>query len=126
MMKELIERLQPIKDDQGDDVYEDAKIRAAAEVIELAGGGLLAVSEDGIHVSFVVFRFSSGPATRDGIVVSGAEWERVFHGSGPSGALRELRHTCWGEKDNGGYIFYPNGKLIADAFAKLERWFDCT
>lgn len=99
--------------------YAEPDIREkATEVHELEGKGLLAVLVDGIHVSFAVFDWESGPASDGGP----AYYRVVFHGEGPSDSLRELRHTYWGDN---GYIFYPNGKLIADAFAKLGRWFDC-
>jgi len=105
-------------------VYDLVGIRATARrCIDLTGSGLLAV-DDGVdhHVSFAVFRFHSGPSTRNGVIVDGEKMSVVFHGSGPSGALRELRHTYWGEN---GYIFYPHGALIASAFAALKEWFDC-
>jgi hypothetical protein len=104
-------------------VYDEAQVRTMAhECFELDSGVLAVDCEDGINVNFAVFAFHSGPSTRDGVAVDGAKLQVVFHGSGPSGALRELRHTHWGE---GGYVFYPNAKLIAAAFAALTRWFDC-
>ncbi len=45
----------------------------------------------------------------------------VFHGEGPSGNLRECRHTYWGDE---GYIFYPNGKVIMAAFRALAEFYD--
>ena len=109
-------------------VYDLAAVRAAADrVIDLdAPGRILAVSiRDGLHVSFVVFDFHSGPSTAsDGKVVDGIKLALVFHGNGPSGNLRELRHTWWGE-DGAGYLFSPNSKLIAAAFGALREWFDC-
>lgn len=127
MAKSVIGRLTAIADHNGDPAYAEPEIRSvAAHAIELAGGGLLAVCDEVPHsVEFAVFRFAMGPATKDGVEVEPALFHRVFHGDGPSGSLRELRHTFWGEPDNSGYIFYPNGALIADAFAKLKRWFDC-
>jgi len=124
---DLLTRADPSQIGQDADhvIYEDKDVRAkSTNAIELAGNGLLAVLEDGIHVSFVVLRWASG----DNPIL----WEPVFSGNGPSGpgdhggggfrGLRELRHTHWGEN---GYLFYAPGALIADAFAKLERWFDC-
>jgi hypothetical protein len=132
-MISVIERLTALTDHNGDPVYAEPDIRrVATHAIELVGSpnqqncnGLLAVCEDGIHVEFSVFRFASGPATIDGVVVEPATYEVVFYGGGPSSSLRELRHTYWGQADNGGYIFYPNAKLITAAFAALRRWFDC-
>jgi hypothetical protein len=125
-MKELFYQLTPVPDHNGDPTYADEEVRCkSTTVIELCmhngrPGGLLCVREDDIHVSFVVLTFASS-------TVEDAQtmWRRVFHGSGPSGALRELRHTYWGEVDNSGYIFYPNARLITEAFHHLNRWFDC-
>lgn len=85
--------------------------------------GLLAVLEapDEVVVSFVVLEWVSGPS---GDRTMPALYQPLFHGSGPSGNLRELRHTHWGHADDG-YIASPNGALIAAAFEALKRWFDC-
>lgn len=47
--------------------------------------------------------------------------ECVFHGCGPTGALRECRHTYWGEE---GYIFYPKKRVIKAALKALEEFYD--
>jgi hypothetical protein len=126
-MKELFDQLTPVLDHNEDPMYADEEVRCkATTVIDLRvidcgrPGGLLCVLENDIHVSFVVLSFAES-------TVEGAQtmWHRVFHGSGPSGALRELRHTFWGDPNNAGYIFYPNAKLITEAFHHLNRWFDC-
>lgn len=44
----------------------------------------------------------------------------LFHGEGSTG-LRECRHTWWGKE---GYIFYPNGKNIAESLMALSEFFD--
>lgn len=100
-------------------LYAEPDIRAKATcVVELKQDGQLAVlALDELSVSFVVFRFAA--STSDGSHPT--LYERVFDGEGPSGDLRELRHTDWG-KD--GYLFYAPGELIADAFEKLKEWFD--
>lgn len=85
--------------------------------------GLLAVLETpgSDLVSFVVVEWVSGPGD-DGFMP--ALYQPLFHGEGPSGTLRELRHTHWGHADDG-YLHEPNGALIAAAFEALKRWFDC-
>jgi hypothetical protein len=45
----------------------------------------------------------------------------VFYGEGPSGNLRECRHTYWG-KD--GYIFYPHIKTIVAGLEALKEFYD--
>ena len=101
----------------------DVRARAT-EVISLEGDGVLAVLIEETAISIVVLRFASGGAAAD----ADTYYEAVFHGNGfgdlAGGGLRELRHTYWGEADNSGYIFYPNAKLICDAFKHLNRWFD--
>jgi hypothetical protein len=47
--------------------------------------------------------------------------ECLFFGSGPTGGLRECRHTYWGED---GYIFYPDGVVIAAALKELSEFYD--
>lgn len=101
-------------------LYADADVRAKATfAIEVADQGLLAVLEHEGHVSFVVLDWAGAEGVTEGAPVVR---QLVFRGCGPSGELRELRHTWWGED---GYVHLPQGALIADAFAKLERWFDC-
>lgn len=101
-------------------LYADAEVRAkATTAIDLVDEGLLAVLECGGHVSFVVLDWAGTEGVTEGAPVVR---QLVFSGCGPSGEHRELRHTWWGED---GYVHLPQGGLIADAFVKLERWFDC-
>lgn len=79
-----------------------------------AGEVLVAVREEGIKVEFVVLSWCSASD-------QGSEYEHVFHGYGYSGALRELRHSYWGED---GYIFYPQASVITSALTMLKEWFD--
>ena len=118
----------PVTNDH-DPVYIEREIRSVAHVVEkLEGNGLLAVrySANGVGIDFAVFDLACGPSTGPSGAVVDPEtyYEHVFHGSGTGDPLREMRHTYWGEANNSGYIFYPDGKLIADAFKKLARWFD--
>lgn len=93
--------------------------------------GLLAVLETPgeVLVSFVVVQWVAGPVDLANLTRSlerqmEALYQPLFHGEGPSGTLRELRHTHWGHADDG-YLHEPNGALIAAAFEALKRWFDC-
>lgn len=126
-MIELIDQLYTEPDPTSDasdlrGVYDLATIRTTAtRCIDLVDDAVLAVRIEDIHVSFAVFQLHCGPATRNGVVVDGAKMSLVFAGNGPSGALRELRHTNWGER---GYLFDPPAKVIAAAFKALAEWFD--
>lgn len=126
-MIDLIDQLSTEPDPTSDasdlrGVYDLATIRATAtRCIDLVDEAVLAVRIEDIHVSFAVFQLHRGPATRNGVVVDGAKMSVVFSGNGPSDALRELRHTNWGD---GGYLFDPPARVIAAAFEALKEWFD--
>lgn len=135
-MTTLVELLPPATPFGGDvvekGVFAESDIRRhATEVIELFPPkirgrddyprGLLAVSVVENLVSFAALRFHSGHGWRGDRIVSPPHYQLIFSGQGISGVLRELRHTDWGD---GGYINYPSGPLIAEAFRHLARWFD--
>jgi hypothetical protein len=126
-MTMMIQMLEPEPAPTGDDmkVYDERAIKLAAmHTRELCNGGLLAVQvEDELHVSFAVFRGAFGPSTINGKIVDGPKVELMFHGHGPSGSLRELRHTVWGAREDG-YIFDPDMSIIGAAFTALGEWFD--
>ena len=113
-------------DHNGDPVYADADIRKkATEVIPFCDGRSLLAVRTGKEpfpslTEFIVFDFMM--SSIDG---TDTKWQRVFHGYGYTDGLRELRHSYWGELDNGGYIFYPSASTICGAFELLKRWFDC-
>lgn len=113
--------------DPGNPVYAEEKIRElATKVVNLGdpahgpgATGLLAIREDDTTVDVALFQWASSNSD-----MTENKYELLMHGRGFGGALRELRHTYWGEGDNSGYIFYPPGKLISQAMAALEEWFD--
>jgi hypothetical protein len=111
-----------------DDVEYCIEDQTFDERIDLPNGVLLVrlPEEGGITVEFAVLGWSGGPSTdvRTNEVVAPSTYEMVFHGSGPSGGLRELRHTWWGAPDDGGYLFYPDFTLLEAAFKALRKWFD--
>lgn len=100
-----------------------SEMKAKYEVVELGNDGYLVLNWDKenlgyenepIHLEFAVFSFNSCD-DKD-------TWLNLqFHGNGPSGSLKECRHTYWGEA---GYIFYPNGKVISLAFKELSKYFN--
>lgn len=47
----------------------------------------------------------------------------LFGGNGPSGNLRELRHTYWG-RDGDGYCFYLDVDNAVAALSALKEHFD--
>jgi hypothetical protein len=87
------------------------------EICHLSRGGFIILNTKYDHVRFAVMKIYS--ASESGTVIA-----CIFHGEGPSGSLRECRHTWWGEDDNDGYIFYPSGQIICSAFIKLSEFFD--
>lgn len=94
----------------------------ATERISLGNDAWLLVHvEDGVVVTFAVFEFCMGSATRNGVEVEPMKHTILFHGSGPSGSLRECRHIWWGEN---GYTYYADFALIEAALRELRRWFD--
>lgn len=107
-----------------EELYSKAVVRSLAdETIELPNNGFLAVKiHDGLHVEFVVFEYNS--ATLKEIQADDGQFEIIMHGIGPSGNLRECRHTYWGDSGRNGYLNYPDRKLICGAFEVLARWFD--
>lgn len=99
-------------------IYDLDKIREKYEVIDLGSDGYLVLHwcKDKFILNFAVLEFFS-EATNESTKV-----EVVVYGCGPTGDLRELRHTWWG--DNKGYIFYPSITIITKAFNELKKYFD--
>jgi hypothetical protein len=90
--------------------------------IEALPRGCIVIDNAGLWVNFAILRCVTEYTSDDGTLMTEASC--VFYGEGPSGNLRECRHTYWGEDDNGGYIFYPYGPLIVAAFKRLSDFFD--
>ena len=102
--------------------YSLLKIKSVFEVVELIEENawlVLKWDEEKLWLHFAVLEFHSQIYGEENI-----ELTQCFHGEGPSGALRECRHTYWGEKDNGGYIFYPKKRTIIAALDELSKYFD--
>lgn len=78
--------------------------------------------EDHFHVSWALLEWAGGPSVDvHGKEVEPAHYQVVAHGYGPSGSLREPRHTYFGDE---GYVFYVQPALLAWGFEQLKRWFD--
>jgi hypothetical protein len=101
-----------------DNEYSLDAVRGAFEVVPLEKDGYLILNfdKDRFWLNFAVLRWQSSNQ-KGGDVHCGM----VFHGSGPTGSLRELRHTWWGED---GYLFYVPGALVSNAFKALSAYFD--
>lgn len=97
-------------------LLDDAKARY--DVMELDGEGYLVLNWDAekLWLNFAVLTFRCSAS--DG---SDTELDVQFYGEGPSGALKECRHTYWGEE---GYLFYPNGKAITAGLKELSKYYD--
>ena len=93
---------------------------AGFEVRELPGGGWLVLQRDAdpenTWLRFAVLDFLSSDIGGGNSLAT-----CLFYGDGPVGALRECRHTYWGEN---GYVFYLPGKLIAAALHALSEFYD--
>lgn len=114
-------RSNPAGDLNGETCY--AMEEQLGEKIRIGRRAWLAVHEHTPDiVDFACFDFAHGPASPATQPEHNMEWySMVFHGSGPSGGLRECRHIWWGDD---GYTYYLNFALVEQAFAALRRWFD--
>ena len=111
-----------------------SELEAAATVVhrlEAPGDApcYLAVEvRDQIHVDAILASYASGPGSFfDGDVkVEDPRifLTRIFHTSGPSANLRELRHTTFGSPGDKGYVFYCPMWAIAKASTLLAEYFD--
>lgn len=103
-----------------DMVYSLAEAKRNFTVIPLLSSGYLVVhEEEELIVRFAVFYFSYSVCGQD----ESTMLNLIFHGEGPSGSLRECRHTYWGAEGEG-YLFYPDGRVIAAAFKELSKYFN--
>lgn len=75
--------------------------------------------QEGFYVTWVLFDFAQC-SLKAGVEVD-HRYKVLAHGYGPSGSLREARHTHIGER---GYVFYVMPDLLTAAFKILERWFN--
>ncbi len=106
------------RDERDHFVYRVGEIPTTNEIRRLPGGWLVLNHDGAPWLKFAVLEFfSSAPDRSDEQVTC------LFHGEGPSGSLRECRHTWWGENGDG-YCFYPNGPLITAALKELSTFFD--
>lgn len=101
-----IDWLESFLNDKDEIVYSLDKIPVAYEIREITNGWVVLNWHDETWLKFAVLE---------------SDGSSVFHGEGPSGSLRECRHTYWGYD---GYIFYPNARLITDAFRVLSEFYD--
>lgn len=100
-------------------LYDKRKLKEHFTTYDLVHHGLLVVEEhdNSPWKSFAVLEFQEG--LDDDVKMS-----MIFYGEGPSGNLRECRHTYWGQDENEGYVSYPDGRIITDAFKYLSKYYD--
>lgn len=111
-----IDWLESFLNDKDEIVYSLDKIPVAYEIREITNGWVVLNWHDETWLKFAVLEFNHSDGDGSNTVTT-----PVFHGEGPSGSLRECRHTYWGYD---GYIFYPNGQLITEAFKVLSEFYD--
>lgn len=76
--------------------------------------GVLRVVEEDIWVTWCLLK-------EQGSCSDGKIYELYAWGDGPSGNLREPRHTYFGRD---GYIFYVDPEILEWGFKHLREWFD--
>ena len=85
--------------------------------------GLIVVANRDDWIDFGVMDWHSSAIDGAGTIYS-----CLWHGCGPSGSLRELRHSYFGSPSSEscmtGYIFYLNRKQMIDAMNVLLNYFD--
>jgi len=101
-----------------DKAYSLERISKEFEITPLSKSAWLVLNwnEEKYWLKFVVFDFFYSDADNKNVML-----QPVFHGEGTGGALRECRHTWWGDN---GYIFYPNKNTIELALKELSKYFD--
>jgi len=110
-----------IEDIMGNDeeVYSLDKMKElSTEHVELPSNGHLFYyrEADGLHLNFFVGGFHTSDVDNKNVVI-----DKIWTGCGPTGNLRELRHSFFGEN---GYIFYVNLDILEAASKDLRRYFD--
>ncbi len=102
---------------QDEPLFDLSYLKEKYEVHSISESGYIIINDQkDDFVKFAVMSFYMSDLDDSNIKVS-----LVFHGEGPSGALRELRHTWWGDN---GYVFYPNADIICNSLQFLKKYFD--
>lgn len=98
--------------------YSLDEIRKGFEVRQICEDGYLILSwdEERLWLKFAVMEFFYGEGAKDKLFL-----QCIFHGDGPTGNLREFRHTYWGDN---GYIFYAKKEVIIAGLNALSEFFD--
>lgn len=100
-----------------EEIVYDVRAQDYTTLIELPSHAFLVISEQDLAIAFAIFQYAHEDDqgnVRHTLMMSG--W-------GTGGALRECRHTYWGDPDNG-YLFYPDFGVITAALEALRKWFD--
>lgn len=88
-------------------------LRSEFETVELIPDRLWAIKED---TGFLNICFLEWGMEDDDVFVT-----EVFRSCGPTGSLRECRHTNFPDK---GYVFYMNKDYMVAALDYLSKYFD--
>lgn len=110
--------LKPVKSELNPDdlVYSKSDILKYYSEIHNFEDDILGINvREELHVDFALFDWSYEDE-------SGSYYHRIFHGSGPSGSLREPRHIYWGDEQ--GYTFFLPLSSVIKAFDVLKKYFD--
>lgn len=102
----------------GEPAYAFEKLSAKFEVIRIHSDGWLVLNWDKekFWLKFAAMDFFYSDGDNINLYL-----KPVFYGDGPTGNLREFRHTYWGDD---GYMFYANKKTIVGALELLSKYYD--
>ena len=85
---------------------------------KLFGNNLMVYQNNGDWVDFAFFKWQCGEAVSLEKSINN-EGELIWYGSGPSGNLRELRHSYFPE-----YVFYANLDFMIECCNALKEFYD--
>lgn len=107
------------------DRHTEKELRSFFDVVVVKDNGCFCIKnhkdKDSIWKYFAILSFAS--SNTDG---TDAEYDCFWFGEGPSGTLRECRHSYFGNSPSeiDGYVFYLNRAVMNDAFDFLSEYYD--
>lgn len=106
------------KNDNDEDAYLLDELKKSFEFKEF-GRNLVIFHNEDDWISFAFFKWQQAECTDVKDVYINAQGELYWYGCGPSGNLRELRHSFFSE-----YIFYLDTNFLIECSNWLKQYFD--